>query len=116
MGTVGDTSYVDDTILPGIEYTYWVVIRNEAGLGVPSDSIRGSVAAPIRIFEPVFDRLTATAQITWTRFLDATFSSYELIRKSTQDARTLAILQNPADTTFTDINLLGNVATPIRWP
>ena len=116
---MADTSYVDDTILPGITYTYWVLVVNTAGLhvrSVPDEGLSGQVAPPIQILPPVFDHRTATAQITWTRFPGATFSSYELIRKSTQDARTLAILQNPADTTFTDINLLGNVATPMRWP
>ena len=112
VGTVGDTSYVDDTLLPGITYTYWVLVRNTEGLTVPSaptEGLTGKVKAPIQILPPVFNHLTATAQIRWTRFPGATFSSYELIRRSAQDARTLAILQGPADTTFTDINLLGNV-------
>ena len=112
VSAVADTSYVDDTLLPGVTYTYWVLVRNTADLtvlSVPKQGLTGKVAAPIQIFEPVFDRRTATAQIRWTRFPGTTFSSYELIRRSAQDVRTLAILQNPADTTFTDINLLGNV-------
>ena len=92
--------------------TYWVLVRNTADLtvlSVPTEGLGGKPAAPIRIFEPVFDHRTATAQIRWSRFPGVTFNSYELIRRSAQDVQTLAILQGPADTTFTDINLLGNV-------
>ena len=113
VGTVADTSYVDDTILPGITYTYWVLVRNTADLtvlSVPKEGLSGNVVAPIQILPPVLDHLTATAHIRWTRFPGTTFSSYELIRRTPQDAQTLAILQGSADTTFTDINLLGNVA------
>ena len=36
IGTAGDTTFVDDTVLPGINYTYSVLIGNTSGLTVAS--------------------------------------------------------------------------------
>ena len=59
-GTVGDTTYVDDSILPGITYSYRVWIVNTSDLPVGSlDSLSGNVAPPIQVFDPVFDHRAA---------------------------------------------------------
>ena len=101
MQAWADTSFVDTTVQPHIAYTYRVVVRNQAGLPAPSNAMNGRMGIPIRIFGPLFDSGTATAEISWTRFTGGDFLSYELTRNTTS----LAVIQDAADTAFTDTGL-----------
>ena len=48
-GTVGDTVFVDSSVLPGITYTYSILIENASGLEVASvDQITENLPAPSR--------------------------------------------------------------------
>ena len=106
IGTVGDTTFVDDTVLPGINYTYSLLIENSSGLTVVSvEQATGNLPSPITVQDPLLDPWAATALIRWTPFAGTDFVSYEVIRKTATDAQLLASILDPNTVSFTDIDL-----------
>ena len=101
MRAWADTTFIDATAQPGIAYTYRVLVRNKAGLALPSNAMNGQMGVPIQIFGPLFDGGTATAEIRWTRFTGSDFLSYEV----TRNTASLAVIPDAADTAFTDTGL-----------
>ena len=103
---VTHTTFVDTSLRPGTAYEYRVSVANASGYNAQSAeySIQGYSIRALHLLPLAYDRAAGEALVTWTKYRDPGFESYEVRRRPTgtdQDS-VLATIIDVDDTTFAD--------------
>ncbi|MEW6751070.1 MAG: hypothetical protein AB1505_08830 [Candidatus Latescibacterota bacterium] len=77
--------------------------------GRPESGVRGRPALQVR-----FDSASASASLTWGRAPDAGFVRYEVQRSQGPGFSVLGVIEDPADTAFTDSGLRADIPYTYR--
>jgi hypothetical protein len=104
-----DTTFVDEEVLQGVDYTYTVVVRALGQDLPPGNALERRLTLPsVTLSEPTFTSATASASLRWTLYLGPRFQEYRVERGTAPVSQTVAKISNRTQTAFVDSGLVGN--------
>ena len=114
IAEVGETSYVDTTVLANTAYVYRVSVVNTSLYEVPSTERRtdGFDVDPVELLSATYDPELGGVVVRWSHFASVRFESYQVQRISADKADFAAIgspVESAGDTTFIDTEVLPDV-------
>ena len=104
-----DTTYVDSTVLHGVEYGYRVVSSAAGQQQSSTAQLAGVQLSAPELISIDLDSRTAQATLAWTSYGGPRFSHYEVVRLVEGEVpAVVAMLDAITDTTLVDSGLHGN--------
>ncbi|NKB72759.1 MAG: hypothetical protein GKR89_37280 [Candidatus Latescibacteria bacterium] len=111
----GDTTFTDTTALNGVDYIYTLDLHAFDQV-LPSNSLLGRLQLPpVQLTTARPDASTGAVVLHWTRYQGPRFRAYQIRRRSANLAEIpVAVLDDPAATSFRDTGLVGNTEHTYR--
>lgn len=99
------TFFVDNTLVPDLEYLYWVEVLNQVGFANASGqvTVRSFQVRGVEVVEAHSDDHQGVIALRWQRYRGPDFASYRVWRRRFgEERRVLAELAVVSDTAWTD--------------
>ena len=108
------TAFTDSLLSPNTAYEYRVSVTNASGYEAVSESMSNSGyrISAVELLDAEADAEAGAVRLRWTRFQGPRFQGYNVERRgsSDDDFVTIAQVESPGDTLFTDTDIAPDVS------